>query len=537
MEISFILTNGKIYSMEGKTYEAVAISGDRIVKLGTDAEIKAMGSMSTLKIDLKGKSVFPGFNDSHLHLQIRGANRNSVDLQDAKSIKDIIEKTRRFMIRAEKKPGEWISGWGWDQSDFGDDCFPTKDDLDKVSTENPIVIIRTCHHIGVMNSMAIKIVGAANETAVSGGTFDKDRNGNLNGVFREGAMSWVFERIPKPNLAQIKNDLYTGIEEALRYGITSLQTSDLHDGILFDDMFEAFSSLKKEKRLKARINEQLYLPDKEKLMDFLGRGYQPSEGDSLFKLGPVKLVLDGSLGARTAALADDYSDNEGNKGNLFYEQEELDELVRMVHDRNLQLSLHAIGDAAIKSGIDAIEKAVLLNPREHRHRINHVQITTPELIGRMAKLGIIADIQPVFVSSDWHIAESRIGAARAKTSYVWKSMLEAGITLAGGSDAPVESLNPMLGIYAAVTRKGWDGEPEDGWMPEQKLSVQEAMELFTKNPAYASFEENEKGTLSEGNLADMTILSEDPFEVELDNIKDIEVLTTILGGEIVYSEV
>jgi len=480
MEITFLLTNGKIYTMDGRSFDAVAVSKDRIVKLGSNAEIKTMGGPSTLKIDLKGKSVFPGFNDSHLHLQVQGANRNSADLRTAASIKDIIEMTRRYMIRTDKKSGDWIYGWGWDQNNFMEETFPTRDDLDKISSENPIVLIRTCHHIGAMNSAAIKIVGASNDTFIPGGVLDRDRNGNINGVFRENAIGWVYDRIPGPSVEQIKNDLHAGIEEALSFGVTSLQTSDLHGGIRFDDMIEAYSDLREEGKLKARINAQLYLPDRRLLTEFIKKRFRPFEGDHLFRLGPVKLLLD---------------------GHLSYSQEELNGLVSIAHEHGLQLFLHAIGDAAIQAGIDAIEKAVTESPREHRHRINHVQLTNPGLIGRMAALGIMADIQPVFVSSDWSMAES---------------------------------LNPMYGVYAAVTRKGRDGLPKNGWMPEERLSVYEALELYTKGGAYATFEEKEKGTLSEGKLADMVILSEDPFEVEPESIKDIEVLTTILGGEIVF---
>lgn len=537
MEITFLLTHGKIYTMDGRVFEAMAVSKDRIVRLGSTAELKGMGGPGTLKIDLKGMTVVPGFNDSHLHLHVHGANRNSVDLRDAGSVKDIVEKTRRHMIRTEKKPGEWIFGWGWDQNLFHEKVFPNRYDLDTISGENPIIMIRTCHHIGVMNSAAIALTGATNETSITGGSFDKDRNGNINGIFRENAIEWVYSRIPGLSVAQIKNNLTAGIEEALKYGVTSLQTSDLHDGVHFDEMIEAYSGLRDEGKLKTRINAQLYLPDRRLMMEYIHKRFRPFEGDKLFRLGPVKLVLDGSLGGGTAALLQDYSDDPGNKGHLTYSQEELDGLVAAAHEHGMQVALHAIGDAAITAGIDAIEKAVREDPREHRHRLIHAQITNPELIGRMAALGIMADIQPAFVSSDWNMVENRIGKDRAKTSYAWKSMLDAGIPLAAGTDAPIEGLNPMHGIYAAVTRKDLDGMPENGWLKAQRLTVSEVLALYTKGGAYATFEENEKGTLTVGKLADMAILSEDPFEAEPDAIKDIEVLATVLGGEIVYSEI
>ena len=536
MDITLILTNGNIYTMDGRKFRAIAVSKDRIVQLGTSLEIEAMADSKTKIIDLNGKTVFPGFNDCHFHLHIHGANKNSVNMEGSKSVQELIEKGKDFVKQTGKKPGEWISGWGWDQNDFAICEFPTKKDLDKISTVNPIITTRTCLHIGAMNSLAIKMVNADNDSFISGGIFDKDEQGNINGVFRENAISWVYARVPKLSIEQIKKNITVAIDEALSYGLTSLQTSDLHDGISFEKMYEAYMSLKKEGNLKVRINAQLYLPDKASLLSFLEKGFKPFEGDNLFKLGPVKLLTDGSLGARTAALLDDYSDASGKKGNLTYSQEELDEYVNIAHQNGLQIHLHAIGDAAIKACVDAIEKAVLLKPSSHRHRINHVQLGTMELFERMAKNGIMADIQPVFVSSDWNLVENRVGKERAKTSYAWKTMLKAGIPLAGGTDAPVEGLNPMHGVYAAVTRKDREGKPKDGWRTEESLSVYEALSLYTKGSAFASYEENEKGTLTEGKLADMVIVSEDPFEIEPDRIKDIEVLTTILGGEVVYNK-
>jgi predicted amidohydrolase YtcJ len=535
MEITLLLTHGKIYTMDGRIFEAMAVSKDRIVKLGNNASIKSMGGPGTLKLDLKGKTVLPGFNDSHLHLQIHGANRNSADLRNVISIKELVETARRFMIRTGKMPGDWIYGWGWDQNILAEKTFPTKDDLDRISSENPVVILRACHHIGVMNTAAIRWVGATNGTSVPGGVFDRDRNGNINGVFREAAIGWVFDRIPAKSVDQIKADLEAGIREAVSFGVTSLQTSDLHDGIRFDEMVAAYSELREEGKLLTRINAQLYLPDRMVMLDFLKKRFRPFEGDNLFRLGPVKLLLDGSLGARTAALKEAYSDDPGNRGHLTYSREELFELVSLAHQHGMQLALHAIGDAAVEAGVDAVERAVKENPREHRHRIIHAQITNHDLLGRMAELRIMADIQPVFVSSDWNLVESRIGKERAKASYAWKSMLNEGIPMAAGTDAPVEDLNPMYGIYAAVTRKDRQGQPPGGWLPKQKLTVYEAVKLYTKGGAYATFEENDKGTLGEGKLADMAILSEDPFEAKPEDIKDIEVLTTILGGEIVYT--
>ena len=338
-------------------------------------------------------------------------------------------------------------------------------------------------------------------------------------------------------MEEIKTAILTAANQAIRVGLTSLQPSDLHS-CTFDVMYEAYMQLKNEGRLPVRINEQLYLPDLETLDRYLEKGFEPGHGDEMFRLGPMKLLTDGCLGARTAALREDYSDDAGNRGMLTYEQEELNALIRKAHKAGMQVFIHAIGDGAIEESLKAIEQALLEHPREnHRHIINHFQIAGSDLFEKAAELGVLADIQPVFVSSDWGMAEGKVGADRLKSSYAWKSMADHGIRLLGSSDCPVEHCDPFPAIYAAVTRKDLDGNPCGGFMPEEKLTVEQALKLFTTGGAYGSFEEDRKGILAEGYLADMVVLSEDPYTVQEDELKDIEAVMTIMDGKIRYSKI
>lgn len=529
-----ILVNGKIHTMDGRVCEAVAVTGNRIELLGTTVEIEAASTEETVRIDLMGKSVFPGFIDSHMHFVEFGLCSRMVNLEEAKSVEDIVKSCRDHLRKNNQTEG-WLLGYGWNENRFPSSVMPTKDDLDKVSRDLPIMITRVCEHIISVNSKALEITGATKNTAVKGGVFDKGANGDLNGVIRENALDWFVACLPERSVDEIKDAILTAAHEVLRHGVTSVQTSDLHS-CSFDVMYEAYQQLNTAGLLPVRINEQLYLPDLSQLEDYLSRGFPPGCGDDFFRLGPVKLLTDGCLGVRTAALRRDYSDDPGNSGMYIYEQDELNALVMRSHIEGLQLFIHAIGDGAIDSSLKAVENTLKQYPTNHRHIINHFQIGSPDLFEKAARLGILATVQPAFVSSDWGIAESRLGPERLEHSYAWKSMAEHGIRLLGSSDCPVESCNPLYGIYAAVTRKDPEGNPSQGLTPSQKLTVEQAIRMYTTDGAYGSFEEGKKGILAEGYLADMIVLSDDPFMVAEDDLKDIQVLMTIVDGKIRYDK-
>lgn len=538
--VDLILINGKIHTMdkERNIVEAIGINGDIIEKVGTNKEIMALKNNSTKIIDLEGKVVLPGFNDSHMHLLSYGYSLNRIELGGAKSIEEINCIIKNIIEEKDMEKGEWVNGRGWNQDYFiGEKRFPTRYDLDKISLEHPILIGRACGHIVVVNSKALELLNITKDTPqVDGGHFDLDENGEPLGIFRENALGLVYSKLPNPTVDDIKHMMVRAIEDLNKNGVTSVGTDDFDafPDVDYEKIILAYQELKEENKLKVRVYEQFLIQDKDRLQGFIDKGYGSSWGDKFFKLGPLKLLVDGSLGARTAALTEDYSDDYNNKGITKLLQDELDIIVDLANQYNIQVAIHGIGDRAMYMVLESIEKALDKNPRDnHRHGIVHCQITDEELLNKFAELKIIAYIQPIFLDYDWKIVRSRVGENRERTSYNWKTMLDKNITIACGSDSPVETFNVMKGIYEAVTRKDLDGNPQGGWLPEQKLTVDEAVYGYTMGGAYASFEENIKGSLEEGKLADMVVLSKDIFNMEEDSIKDVEVVATIFGGELV----
>jgi len=538
--VDLILINGKIHTMdeERNIVEAIGIKGDIIEKRGSNEEIMTLKNNNTKIIDLEGKVVLPGFNDSHMHLLSYGYSLNRIELGGANSIDQINSVIKNVIEEKAIEKGEWVNGRGWNQDYFiGEKRFPTRYDLDNISLEHPILIGRACGHIVVVNSKALELLNITKDTPqVDGGHFDLDENGEPLGIFRENALGLVYSKLPSPTVEDIKNMMVRAIEDLNKYGVTSVGTDDFDafPDVDYEKIILAYQELKEENKLKVRVYEQFLIQDKHKLQSFIDKGYSTSWGDKFFKLGPLKLLVDGSLGARTAALTEAYSDDCNNKGITKLSQDELDIIVDLANQYNIQLAIHGIGDRAMYMALESIEKALDKNPKDnHRHGIVHCQITDEELLNKLAELQIIAYIQPIFLDYDWKIVRSRVGEDRESTSYNWKTMLDKNITIACGSDSPVETFNVMKGIYEAVTRKDLEGNPQGGWLPEQKLTVDEAVYGYTMGGAYASFEENIKGSLEEGKFADIVVLSKDIFNIEEDNIKDVEVVATIFGGELV----
>ncbi len=533
MHYSYAFINGRIHTMEGFTVEAAAVSGDRIGALGSTEDILALSHQDTIMIDLKGKCVLPGFIDSHMHLILKGLTYDKINLKGLDSIDKIISAGKEFIEKEHKAEGEWIIGHGFDQNLFDHKTFPLKEDLDRISDKHPVLIDRICGHVGTANSFALELAGITKDTYIEGGMIDRDCRGNPTGVLRETALEWFKSRIPKPDAEKLKDVIKRASKEALELGLTSIHTNDADVGD-YVRYFEAYRSLAREGELKVRIFEEVQGTRPEKLKQFFKAGGHKGYEDDYFKIGNIKLFLDGSLGARTAAMRQEYSDDPGNKGILVYNQEDIDELVEIAHKAGMQVACHAIGDKAVEQCIDAVGKAAAGEPKELRHRIVHCQIADIGLFERMKQLGIAADIQPPFVASDYPMVEERVGKEKADKSYAWKTMLVCGIHLGGGSDCPVESHDPLWGIYCAVTRTDEKGKPQGGWLPGEKLSVEEAVKLYTVGPAYLSFEEDKKGSLKVGKLADMVVLSEDVFEVKPEDIKYIKVLMTMVGGKLEY---
>ena len=536
-----IFINSKIYTMDEdrNIYEALGVNRNKIEALGSNSEILLLKDSNTEIIDLKGKTVVPGFNDSHMHLLNYGYSLRQVNLIGTDSAEEINERVKEFISKEQIEKGKWIRGRGWNQDYFKDEKrFPTKYDLDKISTEYPIIVTRICGHVGVINSKALEILNIDKDTPqFEGGQFDLDHNGEPVGIFREMALTAVYNFIPEPSLAEVKHMMEIAITEMNKQGITSVGTDDFESlpGKNYDLVIKAYNELKFENKLNVRIYEQCLIPDIDKLEEFFGKGYKTGFGDEFLKIGPLKLLVDGSLGARTAALIKPYEDEKDNYGITLLNQEELDRLVSLSSEYNTHIIIHAIGDRAMYMAFESIEKELTKNPKkDHRHGIVHCQITDEALINKFKELDVVAYIQPIFLDYDWNMVKKRVGEDREKTSYNWKGMVDKRVKIACGSDAPVETFNVLYGIYEAVTRKDLTGRPKEGWLKDQALTVDEALYGYTMGGAFSSFEEDIKGSIKIGKLADIVVLSEDIFTIDSDDIKNIKIEKTIFNGNIIY---
>lgn len=529
-----IFYNAKVITLDPAQprAEAMALIEDKILVLGKDETIRALASKDTELHDLQGQVVIPGFNDSHMHLINFGQGMDGVNLTTARSVADLVRLGQEYVAKNPERT--WILGRGFNDETFNRKMLPTKADLDQISQDQPILYTRVCGHICVANTKALQLAGiSAGIPDPSGGGLDRDTaTGEPNGVLRENAIDLVRRLIPSPTVDDLKRVIRIASQEAACLGLTSVQSNDLGGTRTMINRLEAYRQLAEAGELPIRVELQSTMPTPDELDTYLEvRKAHPVLG-SRVKLGPLKLFTDGSLGGRTAALTHPYADDPTTSGMPIFTQGELDELVLIAAGANLQVAIHAIGDRAMDMVMDSVEKAKLAHPGwTARPRIIHAQITRYDQLERMAKLSIVCDIQPIFVPTDLHFVEARVGVANAKHSYAWKTMAELGIPTAGGSDCPVESCNPLWGMHAAITRQDQDGHPPAGWHPEECLTGLEALSLFTQGSAYAAHEEDLKGTLSPGKLADFVILPEDPTEVEPEKLLTMKVTATYVGGQ------
>lgn len=539
--MELILINGNIVTMDtlNPRADAVAINNGKFVKIGSNKEILSLKEKDTNVIDLKGKMLLPGFIDSHMHFAMLGSNMQECNLIGTNSVEELIERVKGFVKSKKIRSDQWIIGKGWNQDYFDIKKLPTRYDLDKISMEQPICLTRACYHLCVVNSKALEVSGISiNTPQVENGQFDLDEKGEPLGIFKENALKLIYDNLPSPQIEDFKKMIIDASNYAISQGVTSVQTDDfMLPGIRFTDVLKAYSELRKNKKLIPRIYEQCLLPSMDLLNSFLDMGYRTGQGDNFFKIGPLKLIGDGNLGNRTAYLCSPYSDVGSISGMPRYTQESLDELVITAHNAGMNVAIHCIGDKTMYMAFESFEKAQRQNPTvDSRHGIIHCQLTDQSLLDKFRDLSIIAYIQPIFLNYDLHIVEARIGKERSKTTYNWKSLFDRGVHVACGSDCPVEALDVLPGIYSAVTRKDLQGYPESGWLPDQKLTVEQALFGFTLGAAYASCEENIKGSIQVGKLADMVVLSDNIFEIHPDKIKDVEVEMTFIDGKLVFSK-
>lgn len=497
--------------------EAIAIYNEKIIAVGSNREIHKYIGKETKVINANNKTVIPGLVDCHVHMTSLGWSLQSIDLRNAKSIKELKKRLKNY---AEKKPKKtWILNGRWDQEKFADKRLPNRWDLDEAVKNKPVFLTRVCGHMAVANSKALQLAHITKETTIDGGKIDLDKNtGEPNGILREKAMELVWKVTSKPSFEDLENACLSACKKAVKVGLTGV-----HWLVDSADEIRAIQKLHSQGKLPLRV----YLGISAELLDELvSLGLLTGFGNDMIRIGFVKIFADGSLGARTAALKEPYHDNPETSGMLVLTQQKLDRLVLKAHNAGLQLGIHAIGDLAIETVLKAYSKTLKQSPRKnHRHRIEHCSVLNPKLIKQMKQQGLIASIQPHFVISDFWVAD-RVGKTRARWIYPFKTLFKEGITVVSGSDCTVEPINPLLGIWAAVSRKSFAGE---------KLTLEEALKTYTVNAAYASFDENKKGTIETGKLADLTILSERLESVVPEKIKNVAVETVIVNGKITYA--
>jgi predicted amidohydrolase YtcJ len=543
-----ILVNGKLWTgePEGSGYEAkvptriaqsMAVAGGRILDVGTNEEMEKYHGSATEVIDAKGRLVVPGFIDSHVHFMDGSFQLLEIDL---KHTHDETEFVARIAEKAKSlPPGRWILGGDWDEEAWPDAKLPTRWMIDAVTPNNPVWINRYDGHAGLANSLALKLAEVTKVAqAPAGGVIVRDANtGEPTGVFKDAAQGLVDRVIPPPSEAEAVEALRTGLAEAARDGVTSVQDMAVGSGSPSGDFTGIIRLLRQaelEGWLSCRFNEAIPISAWKKLAE---AGISHNMGDGLIQLGAVKAFADGSLGSRTAWMFAPYDDDRANSGlpmPILVPPSKFEEDAREIDRAGIQICTHAIGDRAIATVLDVYEAMGGANARSHRFRIEHAQHVRPEDFARFGRLGVIASMQPYHAIDDGRWAEKRIGHARARTSYAWRSMLRAGAPLAFGTDWPVAPLNPLLGVCAAVTRATLDGKHPDGWFPEEKLTVEEALRAYTQGSAYAAFEEKEKGTIAAGKLADFVVFSDDLFSIPPEKIKDARVVMTVVGGKVVY---
>jgi predicted amidohydrolase YtcJ len=537
--VDLILINGKIWTENPAQpeVEAVAISSKRIVATGTSAEIRRLAGAHTKRIDLKGRRVVPGFNDAHVHFYMGGASLASVQLRDAQSSSEFRERIAAF-ARTHPK-GEWILGGNWDHERWTPASLPTHQLIDDVTQDNPVAVNRSDGHMILANSLAMKLAGVDKSTQdIPGGVIVRDIQGNPTGIFKDAAKGLIERAVPMPSEAQITSAILAAQKYAAENGVTSVQDMGVinaHGAATTEEVIRVYQELEHRGELRIRVAAHVPLPEYKR---FANAGIVAAFGDDKVQLGAVKSFADGSLGSTTAWFFDPYTDTPNTSGIPSDELTKPDEMygnMREADKAGLQIAVHAIGDRANNTILDFFEKLEQENgPKDRRLRIEHAQHLRPSDIPRFAQLKVIASMQPYHCIDDGRWADERIGPERAKTTYAFRSLLDAGATLAFGSDWFVAPIDPIQGVYAAVTRRTIDGKHPNGWVPEQKISVAEALHAYTVGSAYASMDERIKGSLEPGKLADLVVLSDDIFKIEPEKIAAVKVDVTIFDGRVIY---
>ena len=524
-----VITNANVHTMNAaqKNARSIAVLGNKIIAVGSDADTKALIGPKTRVIDAKSKLVVPGFNDAHVHFLEGGFQLSSVDLRSAKTPQEFVERIRTFASKLPK--GRWILGGKWDHENWTPNNLPTAAMIDAATPDNPVFIDRLDGHMALANTLAMDLAKVdKNVKDVEGGEIVRDVSGNPTGIFKDSAMSYIGRAIPDFSFEEKLEAAQAATDYAASLGVTSVQDMSAGSDV------GVYQEVMRHGKLKTRIYGCSPLSDFKRWQN---AGIHYAFGDAMLRVGCLKGYADGSLGSTTAWLFEPYLDAPNSTGLASDEIPKMREMIVSADKAGLQVNIHAIGDRANATILDNYARAELANgPRDRRFRIEHAQHLRQEDIKRFGALKVIASMQPFHIIDDGRWAWKRLDEKRLKGTYAFRSLLDSGAVLAFGSDSPVAPINPLFGVYAAVTRRTLDDKNPNGWIPEQKISVEEAVRAFTWGSAYAEFQENVKGTLEPGKLADFVIISDDIFTIDPVKIRDAKVVLTVVDGKIVFQK-
>jgi hypothetical protein len=543
-QATLILTNGNIITLNAKNpkAETIAIKEDKILALGKNNEIEKYKGDKTKIIDLQGKTVLPGLIDAHMHFPLLGMRLKQLYLDNTKSVEEALAIISKEVKKAQ--PGEWITGRGWHTVYWNMKEYPDNSGLNEIAPNNPVFLVGMATHAAWVNDKALQLAGITKDTPnPPGGEIVKNPDtGRPTGILLEKALELVTKILPSEKyfstfVEDVKEEnIKLSIQTALKLGLT-----EVHDAGVGYNIIKAYKNLLDKDKLNLRLYVMFRVPDGGEILDeYIAQPPQIGLGNHKLTLRCIKVFVDGALGARGAAMLEPYSDSPEDMGMIRNDEEQIFQVVSKSMRAGYQVAMHAIGDRGNRIALNAIERALKDVPTEdQRMRIEHAQILSLEDVPRFAQLGIIASMQPIHCPMDMGFTELRVGPERVKGAYNWKSLLDSGAAIAGGSDVPafpVDYTNPLWGIYAAATRQDNDGNPPGGWYPDEKVSRMDALKMYTINAAYAAFEEDIKGSLAPGKLADITVISQDILSIPEREILDTEVLMTIVGGQIVYQK-
>lgn len=536
-----VLYNGKVYVNRGDFQEAVLFEDGIIKAVGTNKEILAMAEAAE-KIDCEGRTVIPGLNDSHMHLLMVGEMLSEALIGEATSVEDMIDRCKKFAAENPKlvEKGMHSQGWNQDLFDKGKVRLPNRHDLDKISTDYPIVLERVCGHTCAVNTKALEMLGIGKNSPqiYEGGVIEFEEDGNPSGYFTENAVYEVRKIVPQATLEERKGFLLKAMQYGIEHGITSVQSNDI--GVSTEDMdqaFEMYHSLYREKKAPLRFRHQVCFLTVENFKKFLEGEFKNSgKYDDMLALGPLKLFKDGSLGARTATMRNEYLDDPGNFGVEALSDTLMNKLVQLAAENGIQTVTHVIGDDAIEKTNASYEKVLKDGKNVLRNSLIHCQITDRPLLERIQKSDTLIAYQPIFLQFDMHAVESRCGKELSSTSYAMKTAIDLGIHASYGTDSPVEDCNPFPNIYVAVNRKDLTGKPAEGFNTQECVDVYEAIDAYTVESAYHEFKEDVKGRIKPGYFADMVVLDRDIFTIDSMDIINVLPVMTIVDGKVVYKK-